>query len=169
MPNNKSELDKSLIGVAGVHFIVSELSLRGLIALPTIRNTMGVDIVVTKRDGSWHANLQVKSSQRRSGKNWPVGSRYSKLSGKDNYFVFVRYRGEQALPKFEVLLENADHVIAQVNENQKARLIRRLKGRGPICWNEPGNEKARKRLLSQWQDFGRKKKVYHSAFSTSLR
>jgi hypothetical protein len=43
--------DTALIGAAGVHFVVSELSLRGLIALPTIRNTAGVDVVVTDKMG----------------------------------------------------------------------------------------------------------------------
>ena len=42
----------SLIGAAGVHHVVSELSLRGLIALPTIRNTAGVDVIVTNMNGN---------------------------------------------------------------------------------------------------------------------
>jgi hypothetical protein len=45
--------DTALIGAAGVHFVVSELSLRGLIALPTIRNTAGVDVLVTDKKGTW--------------------------------------------------------------------------------------------------------------------
>jgi len=45
--------DTSLIGAAGVHFVVSELSLRGLIALPTIRNTAGVDVVIANKAGTW--------------------------------------------------------------------------------------------------------------------
>ena len=40
--------DISLVGAAGVHAVVSELSLRGLIALPTIRNTAGVDVIVAQ-------------------------------------------------------------------------------------------------------------------------
>jgi hypothetical protein len=69
------QLDKSLIGAAGVHFVVSELSLRGLIALPTIRNTAGIDVVVVNYDRTWHANLQVKTSKRKVS-FWPIGSRY---------------------------------------------------------------------------------------------
>ena len=57
--------DTALIGAAGVHFIVSELSMRGLIALPTIRNTAGVDVVVTNKEGTWQAYLQVKTSRSR--------------------------------------------------------------------------------------------------------
>ena len=61
--------NKALIGAAGVYFVASELSLRSLIALPTIRNTAGTDIVVVNKDGTWHANLQVKTSRSKVLKN----------------------------------------------------------------------------------------------------
>ena len=57
--NNLSDFptrDTALIGAAGVHFVVSEVSLRGLIALPTIRNTANVDVIVTNKQGTWQAN-----------------------------------------------------------------------------------------------------------------
>jgi len=66
MRRDVSRIDNALIGAAGVHFVVSELSLRGLIALPTTRNTVGIDVVVVSLDGSLHANLQVKASKIRS-------------------------------------------------------------------------------------------------------
>lgn len=93
--------DKALIGAAGVHFVVSELSLRGLVALPTIRNTRGIDVVVVSSDGSWHANLQVKSSKNRVN-FWPVGAKYGDFSGRSNFFVFVRYVAKEA--RFEAFL-----------------------------------------------------------------
>jgi hypothetical protein len=55
----------ALVGVAGVHYVVSELSRRGLIALPTVRNVAAFDVVVSTRDGRKHANIQVKTSLRR--------------------------------------------------------------------------------------------------------
>jgi hypothetical protein len=60
--NSSKKLPNDLIGVAGVHFVVYELTLRGLIALPTIRNTAGIDIIVSEPDDSGQANLQVKTS-----------------------------------------------------------------------------------------------------------
>ncbi len=36
--------DNALIGAAGVYYVAAELSLRGLIAMPTIHNTAGMDI-----------------------------------------------------------------------------------------------------------------------------
>jgi hypothetical protein len=54
--------DKSLIGAAGVFHVAAELSLRNMIALPTIRNTAGYDLIATSLDGTSHANIQVKTS-----------------------------------------------------------------------------------------------------------
>lgn len=53
--SDPSTISNALIGIAGVQFVVSELSLTGLGALPTIRNTAGVDVLVATTDGSWHA------------------------------------------------------------------------------------------------------------------
>jgi hypothetical protein len=58
---SNKKLPNDLIGIAGVHFVVSELTLRGLIALPTIRNTAGIDILVSEPDGADQAALQVKT------------------------------------------------------------------------------------------------------------
>jgi hypothetical protein len=44
-------VSNALVGIAGVHYVAAELSRRGLIALPTIRNTAGYDIIVAT-----HAN-----------------------------------------------------------------------------------------------------------------
>ena len=81
--------DNALIGIAGVHFVVSELSLRGLVALPTIRNTAGIDVVVTCPDQDWHANLQVKTSKDKVA-FWPIGDKFDAWNGACNYYVFVR-------------------------------------------------------------------------------
>jgi hypothetical protein len=56
--------DKVLIGAAGVFHVSAKLMMRGLIALPTIRNTAGYDIIATTQDGTRHANIQVKTSGR---------------------------------------------------------------------------------------------------------
>jgi hypothetical protein len=87
---------KVLVGAAGVHFVVSELSLRGLIALPTIRNTAGIDVVVVNKSGTWQANLQVKTS-RSKVTFWPVGKHYDAWRGPNNYYAFVRYCSVETL------------------------------------------------------------------------
>ena len=62
--------DNALIGIAGVHHVVSELSRRGLVALPTVKNTAAYDIVALNVEGTWHANIQVKTSSTRSDARW---------------------------------------------------------------------------------------------------
>ena len=150
MNNARLNVDNALIGAAGVHFVVSELSLRGLIALPTIRNTAGVDVVVVSADGSWHANLQVKTSRKRV-KFWPVGKRYEQVCGKNNFYVFVRHIKREA--RFEAFLESADRVAEDIRAS-----IESSRNRGSAewtpCWSLPKDEEGRERVRQQWLEFG---------------
>lgn len=144
------KIDNSLIGAAGVHFIASELSLRGLIALPTIRNTAGVDILITSTDGKWHANLQVKTSRNRVN-FWPIGSRYKEWNGKNNWYAFARYLKNES--RFEIFLESAQRVEEQVTRN-----IARGKESGAAewapCWYLPKDATELERVRRQWSEFG---------------
>jgi hypothetical protein len=150
MNNAKSRVDNALIGAAGVHFVVSELSLRGLIALPTIRNTAGVDVVVVSADGSWHANLQVKTSRNKVG-FWPVGRRYEQVCGKNNFYVFVRYIKKEA--RFEAFLESADRVAEGIRASVERDRNRGLADWAP-CWYLPKGEEGPERVRQQWLEIG---------------
>jgi hypothetical protein len=64
--------------------------MRGIIALPTIRNTAGYDIVATTRDGARHANVQVKTSGQWVN-NWPICDMIESVKdGDDDYNVVLR-------------------------------------------------------------------------------
>ena len=138
--------DKALMGAAGVHFVVSELSLRDLIALPTIRNTAGIDIVVVNKSGTWQANLQVKTS--RSKVNfWPVGAHYEKWRGQNNFYVFVRYL--RAEGRFEAFLKSSYRVAEQLSAWVMKEKQLGHKPWAP-CWLL---EKEEARLRQQWLEF----------------
>jgi len=140
--------DTSLIGAAGVHFVVSELSLRGRIALPTIRNTAGVDVVVTNKAGTWQANLQVKSSRSHVG-FWPIGKKYKDWVGENNYYVFVRYNPTtRALEAFLACSEEVRRMVAKALEREKQK---GLKEWAP-CFYPKGDLD---RLKAQWDGFGK--------------
>jgi hypothetical protein len=141
--------DTSLVGASGVHFVVSELSLRGLIALPTIRNTAGVDVIVANKKGTWHANLQVKTSRSRVG-FWPVGKKYGEWIGKNNFYVFLRYNHK--IGSFEVFLASSQEVADQCEEGRRQERERGLKEWAP-CFYPRGELE---RLKKQWQEFGRR-------------
>ena len=110
------KVSRALVGVAGVHWVVSELSWRGIIALPTVRNTAGVDILCTNKDGSKIALLQVKSSSKKVS-FWPTPKGDAILSGKYCYYVFLRYAHD--IDDFEAFLVPGKEVKEQVIENEK--------------------------------------------------
>lgn len=68
----KPALPNAMTGAMGVHFVAAELSRRGVVALPTIRNTKGFDIVTVSQDGRTFATVQVKASLKRDS-FWLVG------------------------------------------------------------------------------------------------
>ena len=113
--------DTSLIGAAGVHHVVSELSLRGLIALPTIRNTAGVDIIVANKEGTWHANLQVKTSRSRVN-FWPVSTKFAEWVSPNNFYVFLRFESKEN--RFKVFMESSEnvaHLVAKGREDERRK------------------------------------------------
>ena len=151
MRGDVSRIDNALIGAAGVHFVVSELSLRGLIALPTTRNTVGIDVVVVSLDGSLHANLQVKASKNKVT-FWPVGKSYEKIRGRHNFYVFTRYLKKES--RFETFLESADQVTKTVKARRELSRSRGYAEWAP-CWFLPKDEASRERVRRQWLEFGR--------------
>ena len=85
-----ANVNKSLIGIAGVHHVVSELSRRGLIALPTVKNTAAYDIVAVNERGTKHANIQVKASYKRvTAFLMPAPEKIR--TGDHDYFVLARW------------------------------------------------------------------------------
>src|SRR2546422_1020550 len=85
-----SRASPALTGIAGVHHVVAELSRRGLVALPTIRNTAAYDVIVLTPDGKRHANLQVKASQKqRTFFLMPPSSKVR--AGARDYYVLLRW------------------------------------------------------------------------------
>jgi hypothetical protein len=87
--------DNSLIGAAGVHYAAYKLTRRGMLALPTVRNTPGTDLIVTSLDGRHHANVQVKTSQYKRAKFWIICSakRFAALPfGEHDFYLLLRPR-----------------------------------------------------------------------------
>lgn len=79
-----------LVGIAGVHYVVSELSRRGLVALPTVKNLAAYDIVVLNTEGTRHANVQVKASSKRVN-FFPMPTPEKIRTGPRDIYVLVRW------------------------------------------------------------------------------
>lgn len=94
-------ISNSIIGAGGVFHVASVFSMRGLIALPTIKNTAGYDIIVTNPDGLKHANIQVKTSSGHPG-YWPIcnGVGNVKTSPNDFYVLLRRTKDNTGFEGF---------------------------------------------------------------------
>jgi hypothetical protein len=93
----KDRRDNSFIGAAGVHYAAYKLTRKRMLALPTVRNTPGTDLIVTSPDGRHHANIQVKTSQYKRAKFWIICSakKFEEREHNPNendYFLLLRPR-----------------------------------------------------------------------------
>ena len=139
-------ISKDLIGVAGVHYVVSKLSMRGIIALPTTRNTAGVDIIVSKNDRSNPILIQVKTSGKKV-KFWPTPKEDKIMSGKNCYYAFLRYIEKE--DNFEVFLVNGGEVKKQVRDNAA---YYKKKGRKEFSYFEIYKDDETE-YKKEWEDF----------------
>ncbi|MCI0454244.1 MAG: hypothetical protein L0Y68_04515 [Candidatus Dadabacteria bacterium] len=146
MRNSEKKLPNDLIGAAGVHFVVSELTLRGLIALPTIRNTPGIDVLVSEPDGSAQASLQVKTSLKNVN-FWPTSKPEKCLIGPRSFYVFLRYISPEK--RFEAFLESGERVARQVRRNLEE--YERLGRREFPYWALPSNNEGIQQLSERWK------------------
>jgi hypothetical protein len=121
MKNLEKKIPNSLIEIAGGHFVVSQLSLRRLVALPTNRNTRGIDILVSEPEAKGMVVLQVKTSLKKV-KFWPTCRPDNCLKGPHSFYVFLRSADEMG---FKAFLEGADSAVKQVKKNLEE--IKRLK------------------------------------------
>jgi len=148
------KVSNTLIGIAGVHYVVSELSRRGFIALPTIRNTAGIDVLGAGPDGSGQFVLQVKTSgeiktSQEDGRQWwPMSQPKNCLTGPNAFYVFVRYN--ELKEKFEAFLESAASAIKQVEDNLIAE--RAVGHKDFPCWGLPKSPKDQK-LADDWKNW----------------
>ena len=143
--------DKALIGAAGVFHVSMELTLRGMIALPTIRNTAGYDIIATTQDGTRHANIQVKASGKRVD-SWPICEKIESVKdGPEDYYVVLRLnRSNDAFECFLLTGREMKKWLAGEEEWYKAKGRERKFTR---CLNFDKEGKDAARFEKQWKEW----------------
>jgi hypothetical protein len=117
--NNKARESGSLSGAAGVYFVAGELSRLGHIALPTVKNTKGIDIVVSSKDFKKTVYLQVKANKNKYD-FWIAGK---PVQGDSVFYVFVNLlsNGQNQRPEYFIVPSNDVHSKFQLYENAKSR------------------------------------------------
>jgi len=110
-------MERQLVGACGVFYVSAELSRRGWIAMPTIRNTSGIDIIATKDDEV--VNIQVKTNSY--GKiRYLLNKSNEELIDCNLYYVFVTLKAEGECPEFYILPSKlVARYIKETNEKWK--------------------------------------------------
>jgi len=148
MPEKAIAIPNDLVGAAGVHHVASILAMRSLIAMPTIRNTAGVDILVTDPSTGASASLQVKTSQNEVS-FWPTSMPHKCLRGKNCYYAFVRYLRKEK--RFQVFLEDSEPVVEAITKivNDQRRKERSIFP----CWHLPKDKTHQNALEAKWSSW----------------
>jgi hypothetical protein len=160
----KHLLDNSTIGAAGVHYVTYRFLLRGMQALPTIRNTAGTDLVVTSRDGRKHGNIQIKTSQK-NREFLPICSakNFEKLRpSRWDYYVLLRRRREddsrKPAPEFEGFMLTASEANKEMWIHLKDRKSDKFslciwvdKGKQQKDWGLKDNEEEWRKTFETWK------------------
>lgn len=145
----------ALIGIAGVHHAVSEFSRRGLVALPTIRNTAAYDIIVATPDGTKHANIQVKTSLKRVN-FFPMPSPERIKVGPHDWYVLLRW--VTANNAFEGFMLSAREAKAEVERAEASQRKSIAAGRRtklfPCVYVGPQVEELACRWRKRWLSWG---------------
>jgi hypothetical protein len=124
-------VSNALVGIAGVHYVAAELSRRGLIALPTIRNTAGYDIIVATPDGKKHANIQVKTSLKEV-MFWPMPPSEKVCCKVNDYYVLVRWVEREK--RFDGFMLTGSEAKREVAAAVKGQEVRRKIGRRKVLF-----------------------------------
>jgi hypothetical protein len=102
-----SEIAGSLFGVAGAHFVAGELSQRGYVATLTTRNTTGIDVLVSKLDGSKSVCIQVRTSSAKQRENytrsWSMGKKDENIFSDYLFYVFVDIKSSNEKPDYYIV------------------------------------------------------------------
>ena len=100
MPPNK--LPKGLSGIAGEYFVAGELSRLGYIASITLRNTRGIDILVSNATATRQIAVQVKTNQG-SKPEWVLNKKAETFYADNLFYVFVNLKGPEERPDFYIV------------------------------------------------------------------
>jgi len=104
-------LPKDLCGVSGEYFVASVLSQLGYIASLTLKNTRGIDILVSNLEASRLVGIQVKTNQG-SKLKWILNAKDEGFVADNLFYVFVNLKGPQERPDCFIVPSPtvADHI-----------------------------------------------------------
>ncbi len=110
-----TKLSSVQTGIAGEYFVAAELTRRGLVASLTLRNTRGIDILVSNQDATKSVAVQVKTSKG-TKPVWLLNQKAETDIAQNLFYVFVLFEAFNS-PQFHVVPRS---IVAQfVRESHK--------------------------------------------------
>ena len=91
-----------LSGVSGEYFVAAELSRRGYIASLTLKNTKGIDVLVSNAEATKFIGIQVKTNQS-ARKAWLLNEKNEKYYADNLFYVFVNLKNIDSFPDFYIV------------------------------------------------------------------
>jgi hypothetical protein len=92
----------NLTGVSGVHYVAAVLSSMGHIALVTVKNTKGIDLLVSNESFSKMLGIQVKTNYG-SQKDWVLNEKAEELISDNVFYVFVNLNNLKQTPEYHIV------------------------------------------------------------------
>ncbi|MEM7335176.1 MAG: hypothetical protein AAF490_24065 [Chloroflexota bacterium] len=114
------KLESTLVGVAGEYLVAGELTLRGFIASITLRNSRGVDIIVTNAEATKSVSIQVKTNSN-GQKLWMVNKKAESYFSDTNFYIFVTLQSLNERPAYHIV--PSQFVATHVTENHAKWLL----------------------------------------------
>ena len=144
----REKLDKALVGACGVFFVSAELSRRGWIAMPTIRNTQGIDIIATKAEQS--VNIQVKTNSYGKVK-YPLDKKNEEMIDDNTYYVFVTLKEFNERPDFYIF--RSGYIAEYIKDTHEYWTKMKPRQKKAIYEKASGEEIIQKRKKSTMRQF----------------
>lgn len=113
------KLETTLVGVAGEYLVAGELTLRGYLASITLRNSRGIDIIVSTSDGTASASIQVKTNSNGSA-TWLLNKKAESFSADNHYYVFVALLELGERPRYYIV---PSRVVAEYTRRTHAEFL----------------------------------------------
>ena len=147
-----AESTSLLAGVSGEYYVAAELSRRGYIASITLRNTKGIDVLVSNQEVTKQVGIQVKTS-RVSEDSWMLNKKAEEYYSETLFYIFVHLRGDVDRPNFYIV---PSKVVADYIKQGHSNWLKTPGKKGQKHQDSPIRkfQDADKKYLENWQLLG---------------
>ena len=98
----KLDIENTQVGVAGEYLAAGELSLRGYVSSITLRNSRGIDIIVSNAEGTCSITVQVKTNSNGSN-SWILSKKSETYFSDRHVYIFLSIQGLGVRPDYYVV------------------------------------------------------------------